>query len=929
MVYLTQQEIARLTAQPASVESPAILVSNIGSAASGIVNSLLTAFAGQTLDSLKPQIKNYIGGNMGLAQTLKTKPLSEIVNSIETQVDAEYKMIIDLMKGGIGQGVGGVHAGLFETLNGTGQLLQSYNGLIQRLGIDPYIARWVNNTINPNVLNTETAWFLSRLGKITSEQYNGLASIEGWDKTNANLLNEAWTQAPPLMLIYDLVRRKTIDIKAFQSLLRYFRLNDSAIENMTALIAQIPEPYRIADFAAKNLIDDSQSASAFEWFGLDKNWGGIYKESQMQIPSMSILAELLWRGQITKDNLTHGLIRSGIHPLFRDKMIALTELIPPANDIITMVVREAFETANTVSAPKEFSDWMVKKGYNNYWADKYWTSHFLPMPLAQAYDNLRRGLWDKAKFLDLLRIADVHPRWREDIYNVAFHPPSIREMGYGYDVGAFTKDDIVKYRRWGGLSAVDAEKTAQSLIDYRLDAERNALRTGNMNLYINGKITKEALKQALTTLRTNTAAIELWLQRAEILIQLKATETSVTEPKNVTRSDIQWLFENGLRNESWFKETLKDIGYSDDSINAYLEQSKKRIADKLVPPAVTVPKSPSIAQLTSFYDADLINDATLITRITELNYSQTDASTIAQLIRMGKPVKEKQLTISQLSKLYYDGEVDETTLFNRLKSLNYNDSDANSLIQLISIASPTAKAPPTTSLSELEELYKYGYFDEKELMAQYENRGYSHSDAVLKTYLTVLSVRIPTLTAQYRNAWIGEADLYDALMKINIPFEVIGIPEKRVNEMMLSIVKNTKAERTAPEKDLTKAEIIKGAKNNVFTIAQAVELLENLGYSEDEANYLLAINKIIAIQDPRGYWDIRQATELYKKAQGIPSIDIPNELIELEAKWKESRSKLKIAKESKAPDTELGALAVQTANIEAQMGTIKSRLKIR
>jgi len=49
------------------VEVPAALVTNVGTAATGILNSLLTALAGAQLDTLKANITPFLGRKMGVA----------------------------------------------------------------------------------------------------------------------------------------------------------------------------------------------------------------------------------------------------------------------------------------------------------------------------------------------------------------------------------------------------------------------------------------------------------------------------------------------------------------------------------------------------------------------------------------------------------------------------------------------------------------------------------------------------------------------------------------------------------------------------------------------------------------------------------------------------------------------------------------------
>jgi hypothetical protein len=880
MAYLTKGEIAALTYQSgkAEVVSPAMLVSNIGSAASGIVASLLTAFAGSTLDSLKPRLIEYLGRNINTAQLLSSQSMANIPVQIESVLNEDYINIIDLMKAGIGQGVGGVHASLYETLNGVNALLNSYEGLIQRIGIDPFISRWVNSTIRPNIPDARTTWFMHNIGALDDGSYIGYMNQNGWDDSFRSKLEMAWITPIPISLIFELLRRKTIDIDTANGMLSFHGYVGVMNSWISSLAVQVPEPYRLADMLAKHRINAAEAQAAFTWFGMDLKWLDSWSATQQLLPNFSQLIELLWRKVLSEDEVRAYLGWSGLSDAAAQSLLALQYSIPPSQDLVMMVVREAWEPAMVTPAPEIFATHMAMRGFNKDWSDRYWTAHWLPMPISYAYDNLRRGLWDEAKFLDLLRIADIHPRWRQDILNVAYMPPSIRELGYGFDVGAYTQDDIVMYRRWGGLSEKDAKKSAQALVDYRLEGERNSIRTAYMNLYINNAISRDDFSDALKELRTNADAIPLWLERSDLLIQLKQTEASVTEPRNITRADAQWLFENGLRDEAWFRSTLDSIGYSEESIDAYVDQSKKRIQDKIPLP----PKLPVLV-----------------------------------------------LNLSQLTNLYYAEIINEAGLTDDIKGLGYNDADTKAIVKYIKFNAPIPKTAPDLTLSDIDTLYQFNYYDENQLIAQYEKRGYTHDEAVLKVFLVILSVNIPLLKTQYGNAWIDEPTMFESIKKLGIPQEKLYLSEERVNTIMTTIVKNYQAQRVATEKDLTKAEIIKGVKGNVLTAPEGVQLLQQLGYSAEEAQYLLAINKIVVSGDPQGYWQMRQTTELYKKSQKLPYVDIPNELIILEAQLKQAIATLNLAKQIKDNDIKVAELAVAVANIQAQMNTITSKLNIK
>jgi hypothetical protein len=66
--------------------------------------------------------------------------------------------------------------------------------------------------------------------------------------------------------------------------------------------------------------------------------------------------------------------------------------------------------------------------------------------------------------------------------------------------------------------------------------------------------------------------------------------------------------------------------------------------------------------------------------------------------------------------------------------------------------------------------------------------------------------------------------------------------EDRATWLIEQKIKKQSAERTTKERDLTKAEIIKGLNKGVIDEITATELLTDMGYSIDEAKYIIAIN---------------------------------------------------------------------------------------
>ena len=938
MAYLSKAEQAMLTQTNAAVIGiPAAAGSAVLGTVLGVAQNIIWADrAGDRILNMMSDIRTYSGFNISLAAKLSQQGLDKLVSSIETELENGFVGIFGLIHEGMLDTVGGMYGALRDTFSGASTLLNSYNGLIQSVGIDPFITRWVNDRVLPNIPNAQTTWFMHSIGQIDDDTYTQLTRQNGW---NAEWMLKMWTiwrtpMSPEMLMT--LRRRDRITEEGFSNLLKWGRYDDTEINLFTQLLIDYPEPYRMADMAAKELASDGELKQAFRWSGLDAHWAEMWRESQYVYPSIQALNELVWRGKIDRTIWGNWLLRQGYKGDVVNTLFGLTESLPSSNDLVTMVVREAFEPKYVVPAPSAFATEMAKKGFTQTWSDRYWTAHFLPMPIQYGYANLHRGYWTKEQFIELLRIADIHPDWREGIYNVAFNPPSIREMGYGYDVGAYTKEEIIKYRRWGGLSEVDAKKAGQAMVAYRTEAEREAVRREYLYLYVLGNFEADAFREALASIGTAAEAIPLWIERGDFQRIRKSTEAALNEPRTLTRADGQWLLEKGLRDEVWFKSILDNLGYDEESIDAYVDQSKQRSTDKSQSDTEAEREAVRREYLYLYVlgqiDTDAFRDA--------LVSIGTAAEAVPLWIERGDFQRIRKSTEAALNEPRTLTRADAQWLFERgirdeewftavLENLSYDEESIQAYVDQskqriqdkVTAAEPKLVKYNELSRSDLADLWQFGYIKYADMVNRLVAYGYNEQDANFVGTLIRISVVFSNLKALYSKGWINSKDMFDELIRT-------GLSKEAVDNLMMITIKYSGGDRTVSEKDLTKAEIVKGVKNLVLTPIEGIQLLQNLGYDAGEAEYILIINKVIAAGDPTGYWDMRRATEAYKKARGEKYVTIPTELILLETKRKQLQTEISRLRESKATEEQLGLVAVQLAAVQANMQKIIVSLKL-
>jgi hypothetical protein len=149
----------------------------------------------------------------------------------------------------------------------------------------------------------------------------------------------------------------------------------------------------------------------------------------------------------------------------------------------------------------------------------------------------------------------------------------------------------------------------------------------------------------------------------------------------------------------------------------------------------------------------------------------------------------------------------------------------------------------------------------------------------------------------------------------------LGYDKEKAERMTEWTVRLYKQEKVAPERDLTKAEIIKGVNKGIITHDLGVELLMGLGYDKWEAEYILAINLAAAKGSPDTYPEFLDLVEKYKKAMGLKAVDVPKELIEV-AKQITDLKQLIEKEKKKGPDRE------EVAALVRQLGTLETKYRL-
>jgi len=200
--------------------------------------------------------------------------------------------------------------------------------------------------------------------------------------------------------------------------------------------------------------------------------------------------------------------------------------------------------------------------------------------------------------------------------------------------------------------------------------------------------------------------------------------------------------------------------------------------------------------------------------------------------------------------------------------------------------------------------------DESRLREVYTHQGYHGKDLDDYVLWTKVYVAFPDLIARWKNGFITLDDVRAELTGY-------GMPADRLEELIETKMKSTAGDQTTTERDITKTDIYKGVKQGVITREEAIELLMDLGYEEDTADYLLTINIPEDEEDVIVKERDLTKTDIIKglKTEVITEDEALDKLLELRYAPLDAEFLLKIYKATITPPAEARAREASKADI--------------
>lgn len=271
---------------------------------------------------------------------------------------------------------------------------------------------------------------------------------------------------------------------------------------------EVPDVGELARMVNQRIIPDALYVENASFHAIDAIWAGHLKKSGERVPSFGDMSQMKWRGKIDMDQLLDGQRHMGIREEFIEGYRALTERLPGAGDLITMMVREVID-------PTIFKDTMLMQGVSELWSDRHYEAHWILLPLGKVQDARYRGLIDDTELAKYLVLHDYKPEPRPGIglsdqdlaAKLIWKIPGRIEARWMYKWGDIDQAGLEAFLISDGMDPEWAPIVARATARNQMLAEINRLRDNSKRDFGKGLITEAQLVVNLEALRYSPALI--------------------------------------------------------------------------------------------------------------------------------------------------------------------------------------------------------------------------------------------------------------------------------------------------------------------------------------------------------------------------------------------------------------------------------------
>lgn len=430
-----------------------------------------------------------------------------------------------------------------------------------------------------------------------------------------------------------------------------------------------------AQASLRGIMEDGRAREEASMTGYDGERYAAYRRLAANPPALDALLALWRRHAITDEQLDRGLAQNGIHEEWRPRVKALAHVIPSVEDQVRFAVREAYsdEAAARLSLdaefPQAFADAAELIGLRPEDAKRYWRAHWNLPSFEQLAQMLFRTDMDEAEFEGALKAIDIAPVWRQRYQEIARLIP--------------TREDMVTF---GVREAYDdAQATALGLdLDYPelLTGElaKHGITEDDAHRYWRAHWRLPSARQGADMLARDEINDAQYMALLKALDYPKPWRSRLAAIARIQlgRIDIKRAYKLNLIDRAEVVQHYLRLRYTDADaeIMAKIADAEKAQGG-VEQPFLNRAKSRLYTVAHNEYLQGSIKDAKAREVLISVGAHPSEADAVIATWKVEDAIGRKELTASQVIKLYGKTKMTREDAFDRLIDMGYTPDDAN------------------------------------------------------------------------------------------------------------------------------------------------------------------------------------------------------------------------------------------------------------
>jgi hypothetical protein len=342
--------------------------------------------------------------------------------------------------------------------------------------------------------------------------------------------------------------------------------------NKTLKREQLPISEAIESFH-KHIIDEPTLREILYTYGLDDN--NINRLLQITKPIISVadIISAYRHNEINEEEYINLLKLNGVDEKRRRYFEIATKVYPSLSDLVRFAVREVFNPSvverfkYAEDMPAKFIEEAKKTGLDEEYAKMYWFAHWELPSVSMGIEMFRRGIISKEEFEELLKLHDVAPAWRDKIIHVLYELPTRVDLRRMYRIGVVDEQYVYNTYIKLGYDSDTAKALTKFTVLTEGEEERNLSKSEILNMFEEGVIDEERTLHLIKAIGYSESSAKLIVSTKKIEISRKRLKDNIDDVKNR-------FIANEITEEK-AHDDLISLGLSESKVVNLLKQFKR------------------------------------------------------------------------------------------------------------------------------------------------------------------------------------------------------------------------------------------------------------------------------------------------------------------------------------------------------------------